>query len=87
MDHWVGPFWSQPIHDAAWVKGVLEILEVTETSLSLPCSCRSPDMWEVTSLLIEHLQQTSGVRQRHALPSQSTWFSGGTVLSAQEDAA
>ena len=29
--NWImgGPFWSQPIHDPAWVKGVLQILEVS----------------------------------------------------------
>ena len=25
-----GPFWSQPIHDQAWVKGILAILEVSQ---------------------------------------------------------
>ena len=64
-----GPLWSQPIHDAAWVKGVLDILEVTEVSLPLPCSCQSHDMCETILLLTVHLQQTLGSRQRHALPS------------------
>ena len=31
-----GPFWSQPIHDQDWVKGVLGILEVSSRLPSMP---------------------------------------------------
>ena len=36
--NWImgGPFWSQPIHDPAWVKGVLQILEVCLPAFMLP---------------------------------------------------
>ena len=35
-----GPFWSQPLHDQAWVKGVLDILTVS-TTLAWPASAQA----------------------------------------------
>ena len=38
-----GPFWSQPIHDQAWVKGILAILEVRKALPAFPFSLTHAD--------------------------------------------